>query len=275
VIDQRAYWKSRVTGQIDLGVVGLRSLGRDYNEYIYRRRLEVLTSVIRDSSKPISELRVLDIGCGSGFYVDYWRNLGVRDLVGVDVSADSVALMTARYPNFRFYSMDATETSAFDKLEGKFDIITIFDVMYHIIDDDSALRLLLNACGRLSDDGVILLFDHVGRKDYGFVRHVRFRGRETYRNWLSVAGLSLTRRVPLFVFLTPPVCGVKIADYVVSGLYKVAGMVFRLIAPVGRLFGLLFYKIDEIARLVHVRLPNQELLILSRSRAAGDGLAGE
>jgi SAM-dependent methyltransferase len=274
MIDQQAYWKSRVAGQIDLGVVGLRSLGREYNEYIYRRRLEVITAVIRDSKKPISKLRVLDIGCGSGFYVEFWRNLGVGDLVGLDVSADSVALMTARYPDFTFHAMDATDSAAFEGIEGKFDIITIFDVMYHIIDDDSALRLLLNVSGRLSDGGAILLFDHIGRRDYSFVGHVRFRGRETYRSWLNVAGLSLTRRVPLFVFLIPPVCGIKVADYMVSGLYKIAGVFFRLVAPVGRFFGLLFYKIDEIARVAHVRLPNQELLVLSRSLTAGDGLGG-
>ncbi len=265
MIDQQAYWKSRVTGDIDLGVVGLRSLGREYNEYIYRRRLEVITSLIRTSGKPPPRLRVLDVGCGSGFYVDYWRNSGVGDLVGVDVSADSVALMTARYPDFTFHAMDATESAAFEKIEGKFDIITIFDVMYHIIDDDSALRLLLNVSERLSDDGVILVFDHIGRKNYNFVKHVRFRGYKTYQQWLNTAGLFLARRVPLFVVLVPPVCGIKIADYLVSGLYRTAGMLYRLNGRIGRLFGALFYKVDELARAIRVHLPNHDLLVLARA----------
>jgi hypothetical protein len=137
--------------------------------------------------------------------------------------------------------------------------------MYHIIDDDSAMRLLLNVSERLSDDGVILIFDHIGRKNYNFVRHVRFRGYETYQRWLNAAGLSLAKRVPLFVLLVPPVCGIKVADYLVSGLYRTAGMLYRLSGRIGHLFGGLFYKIDELARATRVRLPNHELLVLERA----------
>ena len=78
--DAGAYWQDRVVSGADLSVVGHRSMGHEYNRHIYERRLEVLDEMLaRHSGKPVADLRVLDIGCGSGFYTGYWAAQGVRD----------------------------------------------------------------------------------------------------------------------------------------------------------------------------------------------------
>ena len=74
--DACAYWRSRVVSGSDIDIVGHRSMGRVYNGQIYERRLEVLDAMVaRYETKPVEELMVLDIGCGSGFYTGYWAAL--------------------------------------------------------------------------------------------------------------------------------------------------------------------------------------------------------
>jgi SAM-dependent methyltransferase len=260
---QDEYWKSRVSGKIGLETVGHRSLGRAYNEYLYRRRLEIVHALAAQLKRP-ADLRILDIGCGSGFYVDYWHNLGVKDLVGVDISDDGIAMMRKKYPQFSFHAKDATDASAFSMLEGKFDVITLFDVVYHIIDDEAVDRLFQNISQVLSDDGVLLIFDHICKKRYSLVKHVVYRGENAYHAWLNSAGLVLHNRLPLFVLLSPPILGVKALDYLVAGMYKIAGMFYRLHDKIGRLFGFLFYKLDQIARTIHLQTPNLEVLLVRK-----------
>ena len=66
--DAGAYWRNRVVSGSDLGIVGHRSMGLAYNSQIYERRLEVLNDMLeRHVTRPVNDLRILDIGCGSGF----------------------------------------------------------------------------------------------------------------------------------------------------------------------------------------------------------------
>jgi SAM-dependent methyltransferase len=262
--DQKKYWQSRVSGNIDLGVVGYRSLGRGYNEYIYRRRLDVLEKFLGECSKTVEELRVLDVGCGSGFYVDYWRKRGVTHLTGVDISPDSVVLMQKKYPEYSFAVVDATMPDAFTTLGGTYDIVTIFDVIYHVIDDFQAAQLLMNALSVTAQDGNVLLTDTLGDGNYGFVSHVRFRSIGFYEDLLQSANFMSLERLPLFNLLQPPIVRRIGFDYIISGLYYLAGYFYRAHNSIGGLFGSLFYHIDRLFFKFGLSLPNQELLVISR-----------
>ncbi len=80
-----------------------------------------------------SDIRILDIGCGSGFYIDIWRGLGVSDLVGIDFTDVCIKYVSAQYPEYKFYEADITSTTLINNppfLGQKFDIITAFDVLY-------------------------------------------------------------------------------------------------------------------------------------------------
>jgi len=262
--DNKSYWKSRVSGKIDLGVVGYRSLGRGYNEYIYRRRLDVLEKFLLECRKPVEELRVLDIGCGCGFYVEYWQKRGVKCLTGVDISPHSIAMMQQLYPSYSFAAVDATVPDAFASLGGSFDVITIFDVIYHVIDDRQAAQMLENALSLAAHDGHILLTDTPGNSNYGFVSHVRFRNIKFYEDLFLPANFTNLQRLQLFNLLQPPIVRCRSLDYIISGLYYLAGSLYRVHDSIGRLFGGLFYHLDRLLLKLGVRFPNQELLVIGR-----------
>ena len=264
--DQASYWQQRVTGQIDLGVVGHRSLGRAYNEFIYRRRVEVLTATLASLNLDPTQLSVLDIGCGSGFYVELWRSLGVSTLTGIDISQESVNRMASKYPGYTFMQADVTQTSAVGEIKEKFSVVTIFDVLYHITDDHAARAALRNASNALAEDGHLLIFDQLLDKDYSLRPHVKFRGRENFNRLLQDANLELIGAKGLFVLLEPPVFGWKPLDYSIAGAYKLLGAAMRRSEPLGHATGHVAYKLDNALRKLGISTPNHELIIATRRK---------
>lgn len=265
--DPAAYWRRRVTPGADLGVVGHRSLGREYNAYIYRRRVEALDAFL--STVPIDppDARILDIGAGTGFYLDYWRQRGAIAVNGVDVSADAAAALGARFPEYRIVCADVTMPGSLDPIQGQFDVITLFDVLYHITHDTDAEAVLKAISLRLAPNGYLLVFDHIMRRDYSLRRHVRFRGEETYARMLRAAQLRIIERVPLFSVLEPPLYGNAALDVAVSGTYRVMGTLWRVIPLLGRVAGAVAYRLDAALRKRSFRIPNHELLVMRRDPA--------
>lgn len=266
--EESSYWRQRVRGDADLGVVGHRSLGRGYNEYIYRRRAECLMEALRLLNIKPSHCNVLDLGCGSGYYAAFWKELGVTELTGIDLSDASVSLLQERFPEYTFLQADLTQTDAAVRIGGPYSIVTLFDVIYHISDDTAALNALKTAAGALKPTGVLLLFEQLAPRDYSLLPHVKFRGKMNYLALLEAAGLEIASRQPLFVFLAPPVYGFKAIDVVVSGLYKTIGALIKNREGAGRRLGRAVYRLDQFLIKKGVILPNHELIVL-RKRASG------
>lgn len=260
--NQPEYWKSRISGNIDLGIVGYRSLGKGYNEYIYRRRLDVLNEVLEKSIKPIADLKILEIGCGNGFYIEQWRSLGVTQLTGVDISPGSVALMKDLYPEYTFYVVDAAKKKAFDFLDTTYDLITIFDVIYHVVNDVDAAQLLINAASVLHCKGCMLVTDVIGKKNYGFVQHVRYRSFDFYNTSLNCTQHNVLNHKMIFNMLHPPVVRNKILDYIISGAYYIVGSVMRINDNIGRIIGNIMYRLDKLLAKAGLLLPNQSLIFI-------------
>lgn len=262
--DPATYWRQRVARGADLGVVGHRALGREYNAYIYRRRVEVLDGFLSDTRVDPSVTRVLDIGAGTGFYVDYWRQRGSVDVTGVDVSSDAVAALKGRFPENRFLCADVTVPGSLAQVCGQYDVITLFDVLYHITRDSDAEAALKSLSENLAPNGHLLVFDQIMRRDYSLRRHVRFRSEASYARMLHAAQLSIVERIPLFSVLEPPLYGFEPVDIAISGAYQVAGTIWRIMPPLGRLSGDLAYRLDAWLRKRGFNLPNHVLFVMRR-----------
>lgn len=60
--------------------------------------------------------KVLDLGCGYGFYTDYFRSIGAN-AIGIDGSKKMIEIARDRYPISKFFVMDITTPLAFENNE--------------------------------------------------------------------------------------------------------------------------------------------------------------
>ena len=86
----RDYWESRLKQDYSLQGVGYQRLGKQYNKWMYRLRAHVFQRVARGLGVDWSTARVLDVGSGTGFYVEQWHKLGVPKVVGLDITEVAV-----------------------------------------------------------------------------------------------------------------------------------------------------------------------------------------
>jgi len=83
-----------------------------------------------------------EVGCGTGFVLE-----GIREtfpamrLVGSEIFVDGLAFAKARLPGAEFYQMDARSIP----FEGEFDVVGVFDVLEHLVEDNRALAQIFAA----------------------------------------------------------------------------------------------------------------------------------
>ena len=264
--DASAYWQERVGAGADVSVVGHRAMGQVYNGEIYARRIEALESMLqRHVGKPTEALRVLDIGCGSGIYTGFWQARGVHDYTGLDISAGTINHLGEAYPGYRFVHADVSEALPDAIGHGKsFDVITVFDVLYHIVDDQMFRSAIANLGGLLAGGGKLLIMDSLFHKDYQFSDHVIYRSRDRYLAEFRENHLSLADREQLFHFLVPPVTGLRVIDLLFAVAFNLFGRAVRLNDRLAAWAAAKLRRLDRRLRRDNVSLQNGELLVFER-----------
>ena len=90
------YWEERLHKQFDLVGVGYNGLGPHYNAIMYEERLVALDHALATLGQSLRGKRVLEVGCGSGFYTAHCQRVGVSDYIGVDLTSVSVRTLQRR-----------------------------------------------------------------------------------------------------------------------------------------------------------------------------------
>lgn len=261
-----AYWQDRVVSGSDLGVVGHRSMGLAYNAQIYERRMEVLNDMLaRHVTKPVEELRILDIGCGSGFYTGYWAERDVCDYVGVDISAATISYLREQYPDFKFINADITG-SELEGLIGQepFDLVTIFDVFYHIVDDERLANAVQHIGALTAGSGVVMVMDQLHPGRYQISKHVVYRDTDEYLDLFNRFGLALIDNELLFHYLIPPMSGYLLVDFVSAGIFKLAGLIVRMSDRLANWVAVRLRRLDTRLRASGRRVSNNQMFVFER-----------
>jgi SAM-dependent methyltransferase len=191
----REFWDRRLAEQFDLRGTGETGLSLAYNRACYELRREVLERALRDAGIAPAGRRVLDVGCGTGFFTDWYLQHGAQ-VTGVDIAPTSVERLRQRFPAATFVLADIGESD----LEGRFDLVNAFDVLYHIVDDarwEAAVRRLATA---VEPGGWLLVTDTFAPLG-AIAEHNRMRPFEAYQRLLEPAGFTLGRPYPTHVLL--------------------------------------------------------------------------
>ena len=177
------YWERTLAEQFDLRGTGEPGLSLAYNRACYQLRREVLDRALAAVGLDPRGKRVLDVGCGTGFWTAYYTGRGA-DYTGLDIAPTSIAKLQQAYPGSRFMLSDVSEA----ELEGAWDIVNVFDVLYHITDDAKWQAALTRLARAVAPGGALLVTD-LFETPAGLAEHNKMRPFERYRSVLDASGV--------------------------------------------------------------------------------------
>jgi hypothetical protein len=105
------------------------------------------------------------------------------------------------------YHRELERERVVSKVNRKFDILNIFDVMYHITDNELFNQAIVNISKLISSNGFIFITDRCGLKNINPAEHVKFRNREIYEKILMENGFEIISILPIYCLLNRPIFG--------------------------------------------------------------------
>ena len=263
--DAGEYWEERLRSHEGLTGVGYASLPESFNRWMYRVRRRVFDRVLDRLGVDPGSARVLDIGSGTGFYLERWKAAGAAEIEAVDISATAVERLRSRFPDVVVYHRDIGGLGATAGLEGRFDIVSAMDVVFHIVDDAAFERAVGGITAVLRDGGLFLFSDNFVRGAERRLPHIVHRRLEDVRAVLHRAGLEVVERRPLFVLMNAPVDS---TSRVVQGRWSAIARTARTGKAMGWLVGALLYPLELIMTRVRKESPTTEIMVCRKAVGA-------
>jgi SAM-dependent methyltransferase len=193
--EPREFWEERLREHFDERGTGEPGLSKAYNDACYALRLDVLERALRGAGLDPRGRRVLDVGCGAGFFTAWYLARGAA-VTGLDIAPHSIETLRLRFPTARFVLADVSET----RLEDRYDLVNAFDVLYHIVDDARWERALGTLAVAVEPGGLLLVTDAFASQG-GLEAHNRMRPLAAYARLLEPRGFRLAPLRPTHALL--------------------------------------------------------------------------
>ena len=189
-----------------------------------RSRNRLFKSIIRKYSARLVTPKFLEIGCGTGAFIEALASEVNLDITGSEIYIKGLGYAKRRQPKVDFIQYDAQQ----GVLPEKFDIIAAFDVIEHIDDD---VATIANIYDMLNDGGyfIVTVPQHkfLWSKLDQIVKHKRRYSRRELVDKLRKQGFSVVRRTS-FVFVLFPLMAVarlldrptKDSDSLIDGKFE-------------------------------------------------------
>jgi SAM-dependent methyltransferase len=176
--------------------VGQSGLPEELNRWLYRiGRRNVVRFLERNGVLSPPPRLVYDVGAGNGYWSDLWYRLGATRVDGCDLIPKAVERLAARFPMSTFTVGDISLADV-TRIGGSYDLVTVMNVLLHIIDDERFYQGARNAAAIVRPGGTLLLAEPVlTRRWHGppFGREASSRPRtlQEYRQPFEDGGLEL------------------------------------------------------------------------------------
>ena len=255
--DARAYWEDRLGEDWSLQGVGFRRLGRRFNDWAYRLRGERFEAVVRELVPDVEQARVLDVGSGTGFYIDAWRRLGAKEVTGMDLTEAAVSNLHGAFPDVQFVRNDISE--GLGGLEpGSFDIASSMDVLFHVVDNDRFASALRNIASALVPGGHFVWSDFFVHGRETIRGHIAWRNIYRIEEVLGQAGLEVVARRPMFFWMNEPR---DTSSRTVLSAWKAVMWAASTSEVAGGLAGRGLYRVDRALAVRRSESPSTEVMV--------------
>lgn len=161
----------------------------------------VLNNIVFDTNS-----RILDIGCGPGYGLSFFKKHNIKNLAGIDISPKMIARAKKRFGNTAILKVASVERIPFPK--GTFDVVTNTEAFHHFPNPQkSVLEMyrVLKPNGKLylADINFFSEFIHrlFKKLEPG---HVKIYSKEEFSRLLTNAGFKVIKqkRIAFFIILT-------------------------------------------------------------------------
>lgn len=233
-----------------------------YNQMLYAVRRSAFGHVLgKIRGRAADYWTVLDIGSGTGFYVDLWERAGIRGLTGSDITETAVHNLAVRHPAAQFVQCDIGGDLPPALAGTEADVVSAFDVLFHIVDDDAYARAIANIAYMLRPGGHFLFSDNLSDRVQRHGPHQVSQSEPEVRALLAKNGFEIRRIVPMFVLMNDPVRSQS------RLMRKLFSLIYRLAARGegwGRVVGGALYPVEiALIRLLR-RGPSTEIFICQK-----------
>ena len=206
------YWEGLLQKHFDLKGVGYPNLSIAFNQCLYRAMQNSMDrglKRLRHSRQTLSRSSVLDAGCGTGFWIDFWKAKGVKEIVGMDLTHASISHLSKRYPKLNFERRDISKPID-TRWVHAFDIISAMSILHHIPSQDEWRQALLNLGRMLKPGGYLVIMDPILKyrwwgKPFASDSTGRPRTLSEHLTILGETGVTLHSLIPTVVILANPV----------------------------------------------------------------------
>jgi len=186
------YYHSKYDNENDL-------INPEWPLYQTRYHYNLVENAIIDSIRQIygekpEDLSVLDIGPGTGHWIDFYKGVYGFSVDAIEFSNVAAERLASKYDDVSIFHMDVVDHNP--NLVAKYDVINAIGVMFHIIDDTKWGQAVKNLLTYLKDGGILI----VGG-DFRYTRTISHHRRvRDIRLWQGVVPLNGGSLVKSFMF---------------------------------------------------------------------------
>jgi SAM-dependent methyltransferase len=171
---------------------------------MYRLRRTLFVQEMSPLMAHLPRRRVLDVGSGSGFYVDLWRALGAASIVATDITDVAVERLRAAYADVAVERWTLGEPPPPAVRAQRFGAISAMDVLYHVLEDDAYARAFDAFYELLEPDGALVFTENCLHGHELRIGHQRSRTLGRILGIARAAGFEVVRRRPQFWLMNAP-----------------------------------------------------------------------
>jgi SAM-dependent methyltransferase len=260
-IDAKDYWESLHRKSYGLTSVGYIGVGLPFNAWMYRVRQRVFRETMRAFVPARDDLEILDIGSGTGFYLDRWRELGFQSIAGSDVSEMAVERLRERYPSFDIAQLDIAKEESAGLIQRQFDIVSIMDVLFHITSDHQYERAFVNLAKLVNPGGLLVFSENFVHEPGAREAQQVNRSVADIESLLGRVGFEPLVRRPMFVFMNYPVDSTSPLH---RRCWKTLVLAMAAWHPLGAVIGAMLYPLEIVLVSRLKEGPSTELMVCRR-----------